>query len=513
LKVAEAHKSTAAKSQVQAKQEPFFKKEGDSDFFSKSNEASQFFSPTTIQPKLKIGKPNDKYEVEADSMADKVVQRLNNPSSQETTVSDSKTSTAVQAKHSPSKQEEKLQKKEDEFSETDTGLQQKAIFESNAEQLDTDVQTKPLIPFIQAKCATCEQEERVQKKEDELSEAGEELQTMAMAGGTATPPDGENIQTKSEGSSTQASSDLQSRLNSSRGGGSPLSSDMQSSMGAAMGADFSNVRVHTGSEAEAMNKDLNAQAFTHGSDIYFNEGKYDTNSDSGKHLLAHELTHTVQQGKSVRKKVQKKVSVSKTAPRIQRFSLWDAARRVGRGISRGARAVGRGVVSGARAVGRGVSNLAQSALDMGRDALMAAVRRIAPDFARLIERDGIRSFLRNLISRAFRSLFNGVSTPIRSALRMFSGLRQRITGGLSSMRAFIGGAASNTFAMVRTAATSVGSFISGVVTPVFGGIRNVAGRVKNFFTGIRDVIGVPIKAVYGKTLLDLSNALGTYLMR
>jgi len=300
LKVAEAHKSTTAKSQVQAKQEPFFKKEGDSDFFSKSNEASQFFSPTTIQPKLKIGKPNDKYEVEADSMADKVVQRLNNPSSQETTVSDSKTSTAVQAKHSPSKQEEKLQKKEDEdeFSETDTGLQQKAIFESNAEQLDTDVQTKPLIPFIQAKCATCEQEERVQKKEDELSEAGEELQTMAMAGGTATPPDGENIQTKSEGSSTQASSDLQSRLNSSRGGGSPLSSDMQSSMGAAMGADFSNVRVHTGSEAVAMNKDLNAQAFTHGSDIYFNEGKYDTNSDSGKHLLAHELTHTVQQGKT-----------------------------------------------------------------------------------------------------------------------------------------------------------------------------------------------------------------------
>lgn len=44
-----------------------------------------------------------------------------------------------------------------------------------------------------------------------------------------------------------------------------------------------------------MNKQLGAQAFTHGSDIYFNEGKYDTNSKGGKHLLAHELTHVVQQ--------------------------------------------------------------------------------------------------------------------------------------------------------------------------------------------------------------------------
>ncbi len=47
-----------------------------------------------------------------------------------------------------------------------------------------------------------------------------------------------------------------------------------------------------------MNKGLGAQAFTHGSDIYFNEGKYDPDSNSGKRLLAHESTHTVQQGGS-----------------------------------------------------------------------------------------------------------------------------------------------------------------------------------------------------------------------
>ena len=67
-------------------------------------------------------------------------------------------------------------------------------------------------------------------------------------------------------------------------------------MESAFGTDFSQVRIHTNSTAIQMNKELNAQAFTHGSDIYFNSGKYDPSSSSGQHLLAHELTHTVQQG-------------------------------------------------------------------------------------------------------------------------------------------------------------------------------------------------------------------------
>ena len=51
-----------------------------------------------------------------------------------------------------------------------------------------------------------------------------------------------------------------------------------------------------------MNQDLNAQAFTHGSDIYFNKGKYDTGSKDGQKLLAHELTHTIQQNGSIQRK-------------------------------------------------------------------------------------------------------------------------------------------------------------------------------------------------------------------
>jgi hypothetical protein len=70
------------------------------------------------------------------------------------------------------------------------------------------------------------------------------------------------------------------------------------------GNDFSSVRIHTGSNAVQMNKELHAQAFTHGSDLYFNEGKYNPGSNSGKQLLAHELTHVVQQTGA--KKLQRK---------------------------------------------------------------------------------------------------------------------------------------------------------------------------------------------------------------
>nr|OEJ72569.1 hypothetical protein BH720_24005 [Desertifilum tharense IPPAS B-1220] len=90
---------------------------------------------------------------------------------------------------------------------------------------------------------------------------------------------------------TQASGDLESRLTGSKGSGSPLSQEVRSFMEPRFGADFSQVRVHTGNEAVQMNRELGAQAFTHGSDVYFGEGKSPGNNE----LTAHELTHVVQQ--------------------------------------------------------------------------------------------------------------------------------------------------------------------------------------------------------------------------
>lgn len=85
------------------------------------------------------------------------------------------------------------------------------------------------------------------------------------------------------------------RINEARGGGQPLDGALQEQMGANLGCDFNEVRIHTGAEADDLNRRLSARAFTIGSDIFFTRGAYDPNSISGWELIAHELIHVVQQ--------------------------------------------------------------------------------------------------------------------------------------------------------------------------------------------------------------------------
>jgi hypothetical protein len=85
------------------------------------------------------------------------------------------------------------------------------------------------------------------------------------------------------------------RINRARGGGQSLDSAVQASAGERMGHDFSGVRVHTGAESDDLNRQLNAKAFTTGQDIFFRQGAYDPGSSGGQELIAHELTHVVQQ--------------------------------------------------------------------------------------------------------------------------------------------------------------------------------------------------------------------------
>ncbi len=88
---------------------------------------------------------------------------------------------------------------------------------------------------------------------------------------------------------------LTQRITSARGGGSMLDAAIQKKMGEGMGADFSQVRVHTGNESHDLNHQLSARAFTTGQDIFFGDGEYDPHSSGGQELIAHELTHVVQQ--------------------------------------------------------------------------------------------------------------------------------------------------------------------------------------------------------------------------
>ncbi|HMQ46531.1 MAG TPA: DUF4157 domain-containing protein [Saprospiraceae bacterium] len=181
---------------------------------------SPFFKGSVVHPKLTINAPNDRYEQQANTMADRVMRM---------------------------EEEEEM------------------------------MQTMPQDGSIQRMCADCAEEE-------------ESLQTMPLMRSSA-----------SEGG-YEASPELSEQLNQSKGGGASLPEATQARMSRSFGTDFSGVKVHTGSQAAAMNQSIQAKAFTHGSDIYFNEGQYQPGSSSGDHLLAHELTHVVQQGGNIQAK-------------------------------------------------------------------------------------------------------------------------------------------------------------------------------------------------------------------
>jgi len=190
-----------------------------------------------IQAKVAIGQPNDVYEQEADRVAEQVM--------------------GMSSAATPTVQR---QAEEEELEE----IQTKPVAETITPLVQRQEDLKEDEP-IQAKCEDCEAEEPLQR----------------FAERTA-----------------QAQPDLENRLNASQGGGSALPGEVRSFMEPRFGADFSKVRVHTGSEAVQMNRDLNAQAFTHGHNVYFGAGKC-PGTDA---LTAHELTHVVQQTAAVQTK-------------------------------------------------------------------------------------------------------------------------------------------------------------------------------------------------------------------
>ncbi len=92
-----------------------------------------------------------------------------------------------------------------------------------------------------------------------------------------------------------ATSELETSIQQARGNGQPLADDIKQPMEQAFGADFGSVRVHTDAQSDKLNQSIQARAFTTGQDVFFRQGEYSPESNAGKELLAHELTHVVQQ--------------------------------------------------------------------------------------------------------------------------------------------------------------------------------------------------------------------------
>ncbi len=85
------------------------------------------------------------------------------------------------------------------------------------------------------------------------------------------------------------------QIEQARGGGQPIDSTAQTNLEPNLGYDLSSVKIHNTEEDNALSQTVGAKAFTIGQDIFFKEGAYNPHSNDGQQLLAHELTHVVQQ--------------------------------------------------------------------------------------------------------------------------------------------------------------------------------------------------------------------------
>ena len=99
-------------------------------------------------------------------------------------------------------------------------------------------------------------------------------------------------------------SNSESRIKKLKGKGNPLNKSVREYFEPRFGVDLGNVRIHTGgNELNKLANSINAKAFTHGKDIVFDKGQYQPETVEGKKLIAHELTHTIQQDKEIKDKI------------------------------------------------------------------------------------------------------------------------------------------------------------------------------------------------------------------
>ncbi|MBE0430684.1 MAG: DUF4157 domain-containing protein [Dehalococcoidia bacterium] len=201
----------------------------------------RLLSSMAVQAKLTVNAPNDIYEQEADRVADAVTGAMSS----------------------------QAQRQEEE---------------------EEPIQTQPVE----------EEEEQLQMKRASSVQRQEE-EELAVAPASEVELRGEGQLMHEDDAAIQdgvIAQDIEAHIDRARRGrgGQPLPEGTRASLEPLFGHDFSHVRVHDGVEADGLSRQLKAKAFTTGKDVFFRANAYNANTEAGRSLLAHELTHVVQQG-------------------------------------------------------------------------------------------------------------------------------------------------------------------------------------------------------------------------
>lgn len=156
-------------------------------------------------------------------------------------------------------------------------------------------------------------EEKLQRQADEKLRKKEEEKIQKA------PEKDEKLQRKSGDGAPAVGAATQSAIQNKTTGGQPLSNDVRGYMEPRFNADFGSVRIHSDTDSAGLSNQLSARAFTYQNHIFFSRDQYQPGTSEGKQLLAHELTHTIQQGHTVQRSPQ--VTTTVTQPQIQRSAV------------------------------------------------------------------------------------------------------------------------------------------------------------------------------------------------
>ncbi len=264
----------------------------------------------SVQPKLEVNAPNDSYEQEADNFANQVTSAPAQRASKEP--EKKKDDKAAQKKPLAAQATPLIQRagKADDKKKDDKTAQ-KAGKADDKKKDDKAAQKMPL--------------QRADKAPDDKKKDDKAAQKMPVQRATTAPPveDDKQAQTKRSNpaqlddkkekkddekaaqmmpvqreaaGTTTAPPDVEQDMERQKHGGRPLTGAERQYFEPGFGADFSQVRVHDDAEAARAADSLNAKAFTQGSHIFFGSGYHQPNDTPGRQLMAHELTHTLQQG-------------------------------------------------------------------------------------------------------------------------------------------------------------------------------------------------------------------------
>ena len=262
----------------------------------------------------------------------------------------------------------------------------------------------------------------------------------------------------------QAEPGIADRLHSAMSAGAPLAAGVRDFMEPRFGVGFGHVRVHTGEHAAGLSRQLEAQAFTVGSHIFFGRDQYRPEQPQGQELIAHELTHTLQQeGRE-----------GQTAHRSE--------------------AIHRQAGDAPPQPGEDDRPWYDKLLDFGEQAGWKLLREVAPGLVPIIQKgpEGAFDWLKERATAALEGVFDTVMAPVRTIAGIGQQLSAEYQPLLATVQIAAGQIARNDCTPLREAAEKIEKTAEQLITPVIAKLQPVVAKVKELLNLLWDKIGAPI---------------------